>query len=78
VVSVSILVSFSRMLNEDYMPLLSPKQVAAELNMSANTVRRLLKSGELTGRKFGGQWRVKPGDLSLSESSDKENREGDQ
>ncbi len=60
------------------MPLLTPKQVAAELNLSVSTVRRLLKSGELTGRKIGDSWRVKPDDLSLSDSSCKENLEGNQ
>jgi excisionase family DNA binding protein len=46
--------------------LISPHAVARRLGLSEETVRRLLRSGEINGRKFGQQWRVDPDDLSLS------------
>ncbi len=46
--------------------LISPHAVARHLGLSLDTVRRMLRRGELNGRKFGRQWRVDPDDLSLS------------
>ncbi len=46
--------------------LISPHAVARQLGLSVETVRRMLRRSELNGRKFGGQWRVDPDDLSLS------------
>ena len=36
-----------------------PKTVAAEINVSARTVRRMCKRGELPAFKAGGQWRIR-------------------
>lgn len=36
----------------------TPKEVATALKISENTVRRMLRSGELPGIKIGQQWRV--------------------
>ena len=49
--------------------LISPHAVARRLGLSEETVRRMLRRGELNGRKFGQQWRVDPEDLSLSHGS---------
>ncbi len=38
-------------------------EVAAQLRVSADTIMRLLRKGELEGVKVGGQWRVKPSSL---------------
>jgi len=43
--------------------MLSLAEVAYRLNVSAQTVRRLIESGQLTGVKVGKQWKVKPEDL---------------
>lgn len=37
---------------------LSPRQVGQLIGVSAKTVIRAIEAGELTGQKFGGQWRV--------------------
>lgn len=46
--------------------MLSPHAVARRLGLDVETVRRMLRRGELHGRKFGQQWRVDPDELSLS------------
>ena len=47
--------------------LLTPKEAAALLRMNLETVRRLLRTGELPGRKIGPrQWRIRRSDLERS------------
>jgi excisionase family DNA binding protein len=36
----------------------SPEEVAVVLGVSRRTVYRLIKRGDLEGRRVGGQWRV--------------------
>ena len=51
---------------------MSPKQVALSLGVTADTVRRLLGSGEMPGFKIGAQWRVTeegPADYLLKASN---------
>ena len=43
--------------------MLSLEEVAYRLNVSVQTVRRLILNGELRGVKVGKQWRVRPEDL---------------
>lgn len=43
--------------------LLSIQGVAAFLNLSTKTVRRLIDRGELSAFKLGSQWRIHPRDL---------------
>jgi len=44
--------------------LLTPKEAATLLRMNLETVRRLLRTGELPGRKIGPrQWRIRRSDL---------------
>ncbi len=43
--------------------LLTPKDVAAELDISYVTVINYLKKGYILGFKVGGQWRIKPSEL---------------
>jgi excisionase family DNA binding protein len=44
--------------------LLTPKEAATLLRMNLETVRRLLRAGELPGRKVGPrQWRIRRSDL---------------
>jgi len=38
-------------------------QVAELLNVSAKTIRRLVRRSELPGFKVGGQWRIKRADI---------------
>lgn len=38
-------------------------EVAEMLNFHYNTVRRMIKAGELPAKKYGGQWRVRVEDL---------------
>lgn len=45
-------------------PMLSPRQAAEILNVSARQVQVLCASGELQARKFGGQWRIHRADLA--------------
>ena len=42
-------------------------EVAERLRVSAKTVRRLLKRGELRGLKVGSQWRIAVADLAAFE-----------
>jgi len=41
----------------------SPEEAAEWLGVSPQTVYRLLRSGELPGRKIGQQWRIHKGEL---------------
>lgn len=41
-------------------PLLTLQETAKWLNVSAVTVRKLLRAGELRGKKVGRQWRIPP------------------
>jgi len=43
--------------------LLTPKDVAADLDVSYVTVINYLKQGHIEGFKVGGQWRIKPSEL---------------
>lgn len=43
--------------------LMTPEEVAEKLNVTVNTVREWLRSGELTGVKLGRIWRVRAEDL---------------
>ena len=43
--------------------MLSLEEVAYRLNVSVQTVRRLIDSGQLKGVKVGRQWRVRREDL---------------
>jgi excisionase family DNA binding protein len=43
--------------------LMTPEEVAEKLNVTVNTVREWLRSGELTGVKLGRIWRVRTEDL---------------
>jgi excisionase family DNA binding protein len=43
--------------------MLSLEEVAYRLNVSVQTVRRLIDSGQLKGVKVGRQWRVRQEDL---------------
>lgn len=43
--------------------MLTVAQVADTLQLHANTVLMMLRSGELPGRKVRGQWRVHPANL---------------
>lgn len=47
------------------MELLTVEEAAAILKLSAYTVRRFLKEGQLRGHKIGGgkEWRIKKDDL---------------
>lgn len=38
-------------------------QVAELLNVSAKTIRRLVRRNEIPGFKVGGQWRIKRADI---------------
>jgi excisionase family DNA binding protein len=38
--------------------LLTPKQVAERLRVSPDTVKRMLRNGEMPGFRLGGQWRI--------------------
>lgn len=38
--------------------LMTTKQAAVVLDMSENQVRKLLASGDIQGRRFGGRWYV--------------------
>ncbi len=42
---------------------LTVTDVAKQLQVSEDTVRRWLKSGKLVGLKFGKDWRIDPDDL---------------
>jgi excisionase family DNA binding protein len=48
----------------------TPKQVAAELNLSERTVCRLCQSGELPSYRIGGRWRIYEEAELLVEDSD--------
>lgn len=41
-----------------YPEMLTVEQVSGLLQMHVNTVRKLLKSNEIPGKKFGHEWRV--------------------
>jgi excisionase family DNA binding protein len=42
---------------------LTPSQVADRLQVSLDTVLRLLRAGALPGGRIGRQWRIRPVDL---------------
>ena len=39
---------------------ISTKELAAKLGMSTNTIRKLLKNGELRGVRLGARWLLAP------------------
>lgn len=41
-------------------PLLTPEQVAAQLQVARTTVLAMLRTGRLVGVKVGPQWRIEP------------------
>ena len=45
--------------------LLTIDDVAALYSVSSKTVRRWIKTRELTAAKLGAQWRIRPRDLDL-------------
>jgi excisionase family DNA binding protein len=45
------------------MEILTVEEAAARLKVEANTVRRMLKSGRLRGRKLGKAWRIPESEL---------------
>ena len=45
--------------------LLNIKDVAALCRVSSKTVRRWIKTRELTAAQLGAQWRIRPRDLDL-------------
>jgi len=45
--------------------LLTIKDVAALCRVSSKTVRRWIKTRELTAAQLGAQWRIRPRDLDL-------------
>ena len=47
------------------MPTLTPEQIAAELQMTPDAVRRWLVAGKLPGFKIGNKWRVDSEDFAL-------------
>ena len=57
--------------------LLSLKEVGRILRYNRDTVMRLIKTGELKGRRVGWGWRVKKSDLeAFIEGNDKEGKDG--
>ena len=46
-------------------PLLTIDDVAALCRVSSKTVRRWIKTRELTAAQLGAQWRIRPRDLDL-------------
>ena len=48
----------------------TPKQVAAELNISEKTVYRMCQSGQLPSYRIGGRWRIYEEAELLVEDSD--------
>lgn len=56
---------------------LTVEEAACVLQVNTDTVRRWLRSGEITGRKLGRVWRITQGDLQpsppLKSASIKEN-----
>ena len=48
----------------------TPKQVAAELNISEKTVYRMFQSGQLSSYRIGGRWRIYEEAELLVEDSD--------
>jgi len=48
----------------------TPKQVAAELNISEKTVYRMCQSGQLPSYRVGGRWRIYEEAELLVENSD--------
>lgn len=51
---------------------LTVEEAARVLQVNADTVRRWLRSGELTGRKLGRVWRIAQGDLRAVPASNPE------
>lgn len=47
-------------LNDEYY---TPQEVADLLKLHYNTIRRMIKSGELPAEKIGRQWRIRRADL---------------
>ena len=48
---------------------LSINETAEHLNLSVSTVRRLLRTGELSAVQIGRQWRIPPEDFAVFVSS---------
>jgi excisionase family DNA binding protein len=48
---------------------LTPREVARRKRVSVETIRRMLRSGEIPAEKFGRQWRINPTDVGLALSS---------
>lgn len=42
---------------------LRPEEIARQLDITEEQVRRYLRKGELVGFKLGNDWRVRPSDL---------------
>jgi excisionase family DNA binding protein len=53
----------SRAASDRASQLLSPADVAAKLNVSIKTVRRLIAANHLAAHRIGGQLRITPDDL---------------
>ena len=45
--------------------LLTPSEVAAELDITERTVYTWLRSGKLRGKKFGGSWRIHAREVAI-------------
>lgn len=43
---------------------LRPEEIARQLDITEEQVRRYLRKGELVGFKLGNDWRVRPSDLA--------------
>jgi excisionase family DNA binding protein len=53
----------------DELKILTPVEVAAVLRLNARSVLRLLRTGQLPGRKIAGKWRILESDLESFVSS---------
>jgi excisionase family DNA binding protein len=51
------------MLTMEERPMLTPEQVARQLNTTERKVYELLRARELVGLKIGREWRVEPKEL---------------
>lgn len=54
--------------------MLTVKEVADKLQLSVETVKKMLRNGELPGHKFGRQWRVVPSELMQHLEKQREKR----
>jgi excisionase family DNA binding protein len=59
------------------MSALSIMKIARTLNVSENTARRLITSGQIRASRVGQQWRVQPGDLENYLAEHSNQRAGD-